>query len=302
MTAKLEPTAGNMTVKTDVEAPCGCKGIRYCAQCIDTERVRKLNLTTDEKYRDYNIYIYNQAHGKAYECASMNWRSTAAEISKAAASQLPSAPSNSQEALVVDGLLLVPDFITEGEESTLVSQIDSKEWVLSQSGRRKQDHGPKVNFKHKKIKTEAFTGLPAYADFLLNKMRAVSEEKLGSYQPFELCNLEYSEERLSAIEMHQDDMWIWGNRLISLNLINGSIMTLENEEKKALMFVVMPRRSLLCMYNEARYQWKHGIFSWHIHGRRIALTMREPSPLFQEGGELYEKYGQELIRRGGIRL
>lgn len=133
-------------------------------------------------------------------------------------------------------------------------------------------------------------------------MRAVSEEKLGSYQPFELCNLEYSDERLSAIDMHQDDMWIWGNRLIryailppclhyssppfSLNLISGSIMTLKNEEKKALMFVVMPRRSLLCMYNEARYQWKHGIFSWHIHGRRIALTMREPSPLFQVSGIL----------------
>lgn len=153
-----------------------------------------------------------------------------------------------------------------------------------------------MNFKHKKVKTEAFIGLPCYADLLLSKMRTVSEEKLGNYQPFELCNLEYSDERLSAIEMHQDDMWIWGNRLIrywvllvhsvlstrfSLNLINGSVMTLENEQRKALMFVVMPRRSLLCMYNDVRYQWKHGIFSWHISGRRIALTMREPSPLFQ---------------------
>ena len=29
-----------------------------------------------------------------------------------------------------------------------------------------------------------------------------------------MCNLEYEEEKKSAIEMHQDDMWIWGNRLI----------------------------------------------------------------------------------------
>ncbi|KAH7719473.1 Protein F09F7.7 a [Aphelenchoides avenae] len=220
------------------------------AQCTDIERTSKHKSTADEKYHDYTIFVYTQAHGKAYECATLNGSSTAAEIAEAAVSSMPSEPPNSQEALVVDGLLLVPDFITEEEESKLVSQIDATEWALSRSGRRKQIHGPKVNFKQKEVDADAFVGLPAYTDFLLNRMRAVSGEKLGSYRPLEVCNMEYSDERLSAISMHQDDMWIWGNRLISLNLVNGSIMTLENEAKKALMFVVMPRRSLLCMYTK----------------------------------------------------
>lgn len=56
--------------------------------------------------------------------------------------------------------------------------------------------------------------MPDYIDIILNRMKEVSPNRLGEYQPFELCNLEYVDERLSAIEMHFDDSWIWGNRLI----------------------------------------------------------------------------------------
>lgn len=94
-------------------------------------------------------------------------------------------------------------------------------------------------------------------------------------------------------------------------------MTFENEENRSLVFVYMPRRSLLFFYGEARYQWKHGIFSWHIQSRRIALTMREPGQDFQvlvfkyssiyflplqKGGNLYERFGRELIERSSRRI
>ncbi|KAK6010708.1 hypothetical protein OSTOST_24238 [Ostertagia ostertagi] len=133
-----------------------------------------------------------------------------------------------------------------------MEMIDGIEWVPSQSGRRKQDFGPKVNFKHKKVKVDTFVGMPEYADMLLDKMRAISQEKLGNYVPFEMCNLEYDENRKSAIEMHFDDTWIWGNRLISINLLNGSVMTLANEETQQLCFIWMSRGTLLCMSDEAR--------------------------------------------------
>lgn len=128
-----------------------------------------------------------------------------------------------------------------------------------------QDYGPKVNFKHKKVKTDTFTGksrtylyptlhyynilsrnagVCRYAaeqdERLLRREVSICPHqchvyrtclvciiidrsfsrsvqflfRLGNYQPFEMCNLEYDESKKSAIEMHQDDMWIWGNRLI----------------------------------------------------------------------------------------
>jgi len=44
-------------------------------------------------------------------------------------------------------------------------------------------------------------------------------------------------------------------------------------------------------------EWKHGVMREHIKNRRIALTMREPAEKFKSG-ELYEKYGKQLIERG----
>lgn len=159
-----------------------------------------------------------------------------------------------------------------------------------------------MNFKAKKIKCERFVGVPEYADYLLQRMSERSKGVLKEYQPFELCNLEYHPERLSSIELHKDDIWIWGNRLISLNLLNDGIMTYENQEERKLVFLYMDRRSLLSMFDDARYIWRHGIFPHHILGRRIALTMREPATAFKPGGELYEEYGKDLIQRGNIRI
>ncbi|GMT19281.1 hypothetical protein PFISCL1PPCAC_10578 [Pristionchus fissidentatus] len=275
---------------------CGCKGIRFCASCEHTERVQKLKF--DNKEHDgFTCFVWDGKRNVAVATSQLHPDSSIEEIEKASTSLI-----GDEECFEIDGLLLIPDFIDEKEEEYLMDRIDRVEWALSQSGRRKQDYGPQVNFKHKKVKTTKFVGMPDYADLLLDKMRNYDEKRLGEYIPFEMCNLEYEESRKSAIEMHQDDMWIWGNRLISINLINGSVMTMSNEKERKLLFVWMPHRSLLCMAECSRYSWKHGVLSHHIKGRRIALTMREAALAFQPGGELYEKYGKNLIDISRIRV
>ncbi|CAD5217357.1 unnamed protein product [Bursaphelenchus okinawaensis] len=276
---------------------CGCKGVRFCASCKDSDRVKSLREKPEDqtsKLSDYLVYVCKD--GKCYYRPELRLQSTVEEI-KAATND-----AKGSEDFSIDGINLLLDFLDENEEQDVVQAIDKKEWVLSQSGRRKQDYGPKVNFKHKKVRPQFYEGLPGYADLILDKLRRINNDKFGSYQPFELCNLEYNQERQSGIELHKDDMWIWGNRLISLNLLDGSIMCFAHDEKKALVFLHMPRRSLLCFRDESRFIWSHGIFPWHISSRRIALTMREPSETFQEGGELFEKYGKELIERGNRRI
>ncbi|CAB3402403.1 unnamed protein product [Caenorhabditis bovis] len=281
---------------TSPQQSCGCKGVRFCALCETTERVKKLRVDGD-KYENYKVFLFDHKYTLAHPAPSLNSKSSLEEIVRESNSCTPSGSS-----IKIDGLLLIHDFLSENEENSIMKMIDNVEWVQSQSGRRKQDYGPKVNFKHKKVKTDSFIGMPEYADMLLTKMKNFNEEKLGNYQPFEMCNLEYESEKKSAIEMHQDDTWIWGNRLISINLLSGSVMTLANDTKKHLCYVHMPHRSLICMADEARYEWTHGVLAHHIRGRRIALTMREPAKEFKEGGELYEKYGAELIRLGNIRV
>ncbi|KAI6177045.1 hypothetical protein M3Y97_00864500 [Aphelenchoides bicaudatus] len=280
-----------------MSANCGCKGARFCNFCIDSERVKSLRIQPgSEDFSQYKCYVFS--NGSAYYCPQLNAQSSVDEIANASRQSFDQSDDN----FALSGISLIEEFLSEQEEMDIVCRIDNVEWLLSQSGRRKQDYGPKVNFKHKKVKCERYEGVPDYADVVLKRLESFGVEQFGNYQPFELCNLEYDAQRQSQIEFHQDDTWIWGERLISLNLLESSVMTFENLSQNALVFVYMPRRSILCFCDEARYKWRHGIFSWHVQHRRIALTMREPGQDFKEGGDLYEKYGKDLIERGNRRL
>lgn len=53
-------------------------------------------------------------------------------------------------------------------------------------------------------------------------------EELRGFMPVELCNLDYSPERGSAIDPHMDDDWIWGERLVTLNLLSPTYLTFSN--------------------------------------------------------------------------
>lgn len=65
--------------------------------------------------------------------------------------------------------------------------------------------------------------------------------------------MEYLNERGSSIDFHIDDTWIWGERLISLNLLESSVMTLLKEDEKFVLYIPMPRRSLLCICGKMRF-------------------------------------------------
>lgn len=84
----------------------------------------------------------------------------------------------------------------------------------------------------------------------------------------------------------------------SINLLSDSIITFESEEDRRIIFVYLPRRSMLCMtsgklsplnnyffnksrFLDLRYKYLHGIFPYHICRRRIAVTMREVADSFK---------------------
>ncbi|XP_066293713.1 alpha-ketoglutarate-dependent dioxygenase alkB homolog 4-like isoform X2 [Branchiostoma lanceolatum] len=127
------------------------------------------------------------------------------------------------------GVLVVEDFITPEEEADIVTVIEGAEWKMSQSGRKKQDFGPKVNFKKKKLKLGCFTGLPNFSASLLDRMK--SHDLLKDFTPVEQCHLDYDPSRGSAIDPHFDDFWLWGERLVTVNLLADSVLTMSCEEK-----------------------------------------------------------------------
>jgi alkylated DNA repair protein alkB family protein 4 len=156
-----------------------------------------------------------------------------------------------------------------------------------------QDFGPKVNFKRKKVKTSTFSGLPPFSKALYKRMQKL--DVLDKFIPVEQCHLEYTSERGSAIDPHFDDFWLWGERLVTVNLISDTILYFICDEHINIeVHVPMKRRSLLVVHGEARSKWKHAIHREHINDTRLAVTLRELSKEFSSGGARCEE-GKQLL-------
>ncbi|XP_028400446.1 alpha-ketoglutarate-dependent dioxygenase alkB homolog 4-like [Dendronephthya gigantea] len=195
--------------------------------------------------------------------------------------------------IMVSGITVIEDFITKSEEEFMVEEIEKFPWRVSQSGRQKQDFGPKVNFKKKKLKTGNFTGLPSFIQFIVKRIHK-DILQLHDFHPIELCNLDYSPERGAAIDPHIDDTWLWGERLVTINLLSDTVLTLTNLEKLYEIRIPMPRYSLVILQGDARHVWMHGIKREDIKSRRIAITLRELSAEFLSG-EGYTRTGKPLL-------
>ena len=144
------------------------------------------------------------------------------------------------------------------------------------------------------MKASVFTGLPAFSKMLVKRMN--NNKQLEDFEPVELCNLEYTPERGSTIDPHFDDSWIWGERLVTLTLLSDTKHTMTSDSQPDTEVIIpLPRRSLVIVQGEARHDWKHAIKRADITKRRLAMTFRELTPEFLQGGE-NEAIGQELLQ------
>ncbi|RXM95048.1 Alpha-ketoglutarate-dependent dioxygenase alkB-like 4 [Acipenser ruthenus] len=161
------------------------------------------------------------------------------------------------------------------------------------------DYGPKVNFKKRRLKVAGFSGLPGFSRLVVRRMK--EQPVLKDFQPVEQCNLDYHPRRGSSIDPHLDDSWLWGERLVTLNLLSDTVLTMSRASTAepqctggVEVSIPLPRRSLLVLYGEARFQWKHSIRREDVADRRVCSTFRELSAEFLPGGE-QEGLGSELL-------
>ena len=242
------------------------------------------------------------------------------------------------------GIEIHPNFISETEETKLIHDLDQIPWSTSQSGRRKQNYGPKANFKKRKAKIGDFQGYPLCTKFVQDKFSTVPS--LQDYKTVEQCSIEYRPETGARIDPHIDDCWIWGERIVQLNLLSDSVLTLfpyhgdpfrfnltdvatypkvMNDKTGQVHFnpfqrswtsdgpfashslklnpkcdsdivirIPLPKRSLLVMYGEPRYDWEHCILRRDIITRRIVVAYREFTPTYLPNGS-HESTGKEIL-------
>lgn len=184
----------------NTDRPCGCKSFRTCMIC---EAEFGLNQGEDWgkqlKSQNREFYEYSIENGSSFKV------------------------ENPKKTLDFPGIKIIYDFVTPEEENSLIAGLDELPWDSSQSGRRKQNFGPRANFKKRKAKNGPFKGFPMCTKFIQDRFN--SEPLLESYRTVEQCSIEYRPETGAAIEPHIDDCWIWGERIVQLNLLSPSFLT-----------------------------------------------------------------------------
>lgn len=277
---------------------CGCTGSRSCIMC-ESYRDDKFILNKRQQASDS---MHTERFYYCAECGNKAWSyklKSHDEHFKYLSDDSRIGNEEKSTHIPIEGITIISEVISPSEEAYLVEQIDSGQWINSQSGRRKQDYGPKVNFKKQKVSYDNFKGFPLYLRDIWTRLRG-SIRQLNDFQAIELCHLEYHSERGSSIEPHFDDFWIWGERLVTLNYLSTAVLTLTHASDECLrdveIAVDMPARSLLIVHSDARYKWHHGIKRSDVNGRRMATTWREFTPAFLPGGDEFHSIGREILK------
>lgn len=75
-----------------------------------------------------------------------------------------------------------------------------------------------------KLSCGQFNGFPVYSKFVQEKFTKIPI--LKDYQTIEQCSLEYDPNKGASIDPHIDDCWIWGERVVTVNCLSDSVLTL----------------------------------------------------------------------------
>ncbi|XP_018403434.1 PREDICTED: alpha-ketoglutarate-dependent dioxygenase alkB homolog 4 isoform X2 [Cyphomyrmex costatus] len=291
---------------------CGCKGIRSCLICETEYEFSKPDLKNE--LQKNKSYVY---------CPHCNKLSPGWDID-----EYKKHPNHDGNLIDYPGVYIKLDFLKEDEAKELMKALDDLPWQPSQSGRRKQNFGPKCNFKKRKLQLGSFNGFPKTTQIVQRKFEEIP--LLYGFKTVEQCTLEYNPERGASIDPHVDDCWIWGERIITVNVLGDSVLTMtpyrDSLTRYNLDFVSsydsilekdicgdtqsldidnmvvrlpMPARSLMVLYGPARYKWEHAVLRQDVTSRRVCLAYRELTPPYLKNGQ-YQDEASEILKQASL--
>ena len=171
----------------------------------------------------------------------------------------------------IPGLKYLPEFITPNEESQLVAGIDALPWDASWE-RRRQPYGGSYGRG-----AESVPAIPEWGRVLADRIFSAGLTE----RPFDhvLVN-EYHPGQGIALHVDYEP---FDRTVASLSLLAPCVMEFRKIANDARTSLLLERRSLLVLSDEARYEWQHGIARrkndrWQgiviPRQRRISITFR----------------------------
>ena len=143
----------------NTDRTCGCKGFNSCLICE-----AEFGIESSDPAQE-RIDQFGEEREFCIDCSRL--------FNKINDENVHSCEKTSEEP-VFQGIKIIRDFVTLDEEKTLLEDLDEAPWTTSQSGRRKQNYGPRANFKKRKAKLGAFQGFPMPTKFIQERFKTLS--------------------------------------------------------------------------------------------------------------------------------
>lgn len=171
---------------------------------------------------------------------------------------------------VIEGLTIVPNFITEDEEIELINVINQQVWNKSLK-RLTQHYGYGYNYKSRSItKSDRIGDVP---DWLNNVVQRMLDNKFIDEVPDQvIINRYLPGEGISA---HVDAPRIFHDKIYSISLGSPAKINFSRGMLKTKLY--LKPRTFLLMQGVARYKYKHSILPKMydlVDGVRVHRTTR----------------------------
>lgn len=179
----------------------------------------------------------------------------------------------------IPGLYIYEDIIDVQSELDLINFVNQSAW-LPDLTRRVQHYGYKYDYKKRRIDKYDYLGqLPIWTMDIEKKMFSLIN-KTNIQLPYnkfdQLIVNEYKTNQ--GISAHVDCVPCFEDGIASLTIGNYGVMTFSNDSDK--YDILLKRRSVVLLTNDARYKWTHSILPsknkiFTDTNPRISLTFRK---------------------------
>lgn len=176
------------------------------------------------------------------------------------------------------GLVVIQDFITPKEESSLLAAIEKNPWDASMS-RRVQHYGWRYDYKSRRVDPSAYIGpLPKWAENLAKKL---VKGKFLEELPDQVIVNEYIGNQ--SISKHIDCIPCFRGAIVTISLLESWEMIFTRKTKLSIeekYKTILDRRSAAILSGESRNDWFHEIPRRNKEAgkpreRRISITFRK---------------------------
>lgn len=180
----------------------------------------------------------------------------------------------------IAGLTYREDFIDASQEISLVSAIDASPHWSSVMKRRVQHYGYKYDYRSRSIDT-TMAAAP-FPRWLVELRQMLINEKMLSNVADQAIINEYLPGQ--GIYRHVDCEPCFGPEIVSLSIASDCVMEFTHRASGQTRCMLLARRSVLKLADEARFEWMHGIPARRtdrfggkciLRQRRLSITFRK---------------------------